>query len=683
MPSDAGGCCAAGTLALDDGSCQPAGVPPSGCGEGFAHDGDAGCEPMLPNEPCPPGQMAVPGDAICRPVMECAPGPWGDIPIASDTQHVDGSFTGDDADGSAAKPWRSITAAVAAAASGAIVAIAEGSYLEDVVVAGKSLRLWGVCPGKVEIVGTGGELATVFIRAFASGTEVRGLAIRGPTVGLLVSGSEGVVVDGLWIHDAAGRGINVENTLGTTSLTVAGSLIEDNNDIGLRVIGSAVTVAGSVIRGTSPRTADQRYGRGISAEACGANNGCDPAVPADLTVRRSVLEANHETGLLLAGSSGSVDSTVVRGTLPDATSQNFGRGIAVQPSCAVGTCDDTLRASIAISGSLLADNRESGISVTGSDAVIEGSVVRGTLAPPLGNLDGVGVSIQSCADAHGCDPDVRSNVTARGLLIEDSHGVGVFVAGSDATIEAVVVRATQARPDGSRGYGLDAAAGCFLGGQCDGAPRANVVVRGSLFDNNHTHGIGISGSDGIVEGTVVRDTLPQPVDQNAGRGINVQLQCSSGMCDGGGAATITVRGSLVANSHEAGIVIIGSQATLETTVVSTTLPRPLDGTNGDGVAVVTDGAPASATITRSRIEDSARAGVSSFGGEVAIDANVFECNTFDLDGESEFAGLMVPFTFSNLGGNTCGCKAEAFNCKVVSSLLEPPRPSGAGRDRAW
>src|SRR5262245_37523218 len=56
---DAGSCMPAGLppdmpcppgewLREDDGACIPAGVPPDGCSEGFTHDGDRGCEPILP-----------------------------------------------------------------------------------------------------------------------------------------------------------------------------------------------------------------------------------------------------------------------------------------------------------------------------------------------------------------------------------------------------------------------------------------------------------------------------------------------------------------------------------------------------------------------------------------------------------------------------------------------------------
>src|SRR5688572_13428395 len=73
-----------------DGACIAAGVPPDGCAAGFAHDGDRGCEPILPAEPCPGRLMAVPGETSCREVAPCGEAPYGDVPIEPGTQHVDG-----------------------------------------------------------------------------------------------------------------------------------------------------------------------------------------------------------------------------------------------------------------------------------------------------------------------------------------------------------------------------------------------------------------------------------------------------------------------------------------------------------------------------------------------------------------------------------------------------------------
>src|SRR5688572_26928029 len=101
--------CPAPELALPDETCIRPGIPPGGCAPGFVHDGEYGCEPVLPAEPCPPGLMAVPGDAACRPVMPCGEGKWGELPVDASTVYVDGSYAGA-SDGSAAAPFTSIGA---------------------------------------------------------------------------------------------------------------------------------------------------------------------------------------------------------------------------------------------------------------------------------------------------------------------------------------------------------------------------------------------------------------------------------------------------------------------------------------------------------------------------------------------------------------------------------------------
>ena len=86
---------------------------------------------------------------------------------------------------------------------------------------------------------------------------------------------------------------------------------------------------------------------------------------------------------------------------------------------------------------------------------------------------------------------------------------------------------------------------------------------------------------------------------------------------------------------------------------------------------------ATVTVTGTRIENSARAGLSNFGGEAVIGSNHFDCNAFDLNGETKYLGKSLPFSFENLGGNTCGCGSEQSHCKIVSSALEAPPPASA------
>ena len=100
----------------------------------------------------------------------------------------------------------------------------------------------------------------------------------------------------------------------------------------------------------------------------------------------------------------------------------------------------------------------------------------------------------------------------------------------------------------------------------------------------------------------------------------------------------------------------------------------MDDTFGDGIAVVSSGGLASATITGSGITQSARAGISSFGAAVAVGGSTLSCNPNDLDGEE----LDGPYEFEDRGGNTCGCK-HATGCKVLSSTLAPPEAVSSER----
>src|SRR5262249_39790704 len=150
-----------------------------------------------------------------------------------------------------------------AAAPSAIVAVAAGSYAEDLSIQGHQVRLRGRCPGMVEGVGSGSALAALFIKNGAEGTEGQDIARRGAAEGVLASGSTDVVLSGIWIHDTGGRGLDVEDAYGETGLSIMGSLIESTHDLGVYVSGSDVTVQRSVVRATQPLPSDKSNGRGI------------------------------------------------------------------------------------------------------------------------------------------------------------------------------------------------------------------------------------------------------------------------------------------------------------------------------------------------------------------------------------------------------------------------------------
>src|SRR5688572_26247332 len=58
--------CAPGERPLEEGGCQPAGVPADGCGVGFEPNDVGGCDAVMPEQPCGPGLFALPGETTCH-----------------------------------------------------------------------------------------------------------------------------------------------------------------------------------------------------------------------------------------------------------------------------------------------------------------------------------------------------------------------------------------------------------------------------------------------------------------------------------------------------------------------------------------------------------------------------------------------------------------------------------------
>jgi hypothetical protein len=689
--------CHAGTLFVEvDGSCRPAGMLPEDCGEGFVHDGDVGCEPVLPAESCPQGQMALPGDAACRSVMDCGSGQWGAIPVDATTEYVDGGFVGV-SDGSANAPWSSIGEAVAAAAPGALIAVAAGSYVEDVNVSGKSVRLHGVCPEQVELVGTGAEVAALVVVGGASGSEVRGVAIRGDAYGILVTGSEQVVLDRAWVHDNASIGVAVQNDLGPTSVIVRDSLVEGNHAAGMFVRASDVTFESSVVRDTLP-DAQGQFGRGMSIEA-----DSQTGAPSLVTVRHAVLERNSRTAIYVGGAEATIEATVVRDTLADALGVG-GRGITIEANLVAG-----VPSLVTVRASLLERNHEIGLFASGSTATIEATVVRDTLPNGQGQF-GRGMTIQSTAEV-----GTPQLVTVLASLVERNHDIGVLVAAAEVTMEATVVRDTMPSAPGA-GRGLN------IQQDLQGIPSL-TTLRASLVERNHEIGVAVFGSVVTIDGTIVRDTLPNALGFG-GRGINVQPELTTGapslatvraslvernhdvgVLIGGSEATVdatvvrdtllntqglfgrgiavqpelvtgapslaTVRASLVERNHEFGLLIANSVAVVDASVIAATAPNA-GGLFGDGLAAShfnQQWTPASVTVTATRVEESARAGMGSFGSSLSLADTSIACAAFYLEGEPAQG---EPFVLEDVGGNACGCPAADGVCKLVSAGLEPP-----------
>jgi len=687
--------CAPAEWLDDEGNCIPAGVPSDGCAEGFVHDGDRGCDPILPPAPCPAGLMAVPGEMACREVAPCAAGTWGDIPVETNTEHVDASYAGMDSDGSALKPWTSIQAGIDAAAPGAIVAIAAGSYQEALQIAAKPVRLWGACPADVEIVGVAGELAAVDVRGGANGTELHDLAIRGDAMGLLSSGSQDLGLERVWVHANGSRGVNVENALGATSVTLRGSLVEANDDVGFRVSGAEGIVERSVVRGTIDAL-------GITAFGVNASLHSMTGTPSKLVLRTSVVEANEGVGVFVEGSEVTVEASVIRATALDAAGGG-GRGIHASEYPGTGA-----PSALVVRESIVAGNREFGVFVESSQATLEAVVVRDTEPDAVGSM-GRGVNIQT--DDFTAAP---ADVVLRTSLLDRNCDIGIYVEGSRAAVESSVVRATQPRLDGHGGRGASVQAQVSTGSP------STFDVRGSLFEHNHEATLYVSssnttveasvlratewsspgiagrgvnassigathapstvvfktsiienhaelavfaeGSEARVESSVIRATQPNALGFG-GRAINVEPDPMTGAL-----GKLSLYRSAVEQSQEAGVMVIDSDATLEASIIRDTSPSAAHGF-GHGIVVVSDLAQATAHITGTRVERSALAGLAAWGALVVLGDSSFVCQAFDLNAETY---LQRAAAFDDLEGNLCGCPEPNAPCRAASANLEPP-----------
>jgi hypothetical protein len=311
---------------------------------------------------------------------------------------------------------------------------------------------------------------------------------------------------------------------------------------------------------------------------------------------------------------------------------------------------------------LLESATQYGVFISGCVTTIDATVVRGT-QPFADQTAGFGIYVDDNPQFR-----VRANTTIKGSLVDGNRTVGVLVQGSDVTIEATVVRNTQ--PQAS-----DQVAGRGIEVQNDpgtGA-RTKATIRASIVEDNRDIGLIVNGSDATIEATVVRGTQLQMSDRRFGSGVVVQTDASTQA-----QASATVDACVIAHNRSGGLVVVGADASITGTIVDDTLQQASDGTLGDAIIVSRNmrapGVATTATISGCAIGDSTRAGVSNFGAQVSIDGTSLNCNVIDLDGEPN-GGQGYSFDLSG-GGDACGCDGGTSQCQVLSSGLAPPQPIG-------
>ena len=577
-----------------DWKCKPIG-PPRTCLKGWEKVAGGWCEPILPKTKCPAGTMEKIGYRTCQPIGDCGTGTWGKIKATASTLFVDQSYQGGSEDGSQARPYTSISAALAQAAAGSHIAVAAGTYKECLEIQRK-VTLEGRCAQLVTIVGTTKTLPAVGFLWWASGAVLRGVTVTGVTGGLWISGVS-VSAERVSVRKCEGRGIDV---IDGGALALYDSLVAENREAGVVLFSSKMSLERSVVRDTRETASTGDWGTGIYAGHDAGKGG-----PSEVTLRDCLVAGNRSTGLLVNSSKATLDRSVIRDTRETASNKGFGTGI--QASLDSG---QSAPSEVTLRDCMVIKNRGHGILVASSKATLDRTVVRDT-RPWASNQHG-GSGILALAFS---EQSSASEITVHRSLVSRNREAGIVVFSSKATVDASVIRDTLGQAsDGRFGVGIQAVV------QPKSTSPSELTLRDSLVAANRTIGLYVDSSRATMDRTVIIGTREQSSDKTLGTGIQAMVQLGQTL-----PADLTLRDSLVAANRVSGIFLASSNATLLRTVVRDTLEQVSDHYGGSGIEVVIkpkQKRPSSLIMLDSVVLRNRATGIGLFSSSATVDRTV-------------------------------------------------------------
>ena len=417
-----------------------------------------------------------------------------------------------------------------------------------------------------------------------------------------------------------GRAVDVEQ--GAAAHLVQSALFE-NRDISVAVLeDSSVSLEDSVVLGTFPEDETQSFGFGLFAQG------------GTLTVTDSAIVGNRSAGVrALKAATLVLDRSLVTGTLPRASSGDFGHGVEVSDG-----------ASAAITSSAIIGNVRVGVAIVGAgtQASLDGSYVADTLPRPGDNQLGVGVGVE-----------LGPVVTMTNMVLANNHDVGLFVQGSRVDVSSTLIEGTLPQvSDGLFGRGVDAEA-------------SQLTLTGSVVRSSHDVGVfALGAGTTVVADSLVLSTLPKQADGENGAGA----VCADG-------AQLTMMRTLVSDSSVSAVRVVAATALIQASILRRVPdgafslqnpPQRYDGV-GDGVLGMLG---ATVDVEDTLIEGCLRAGIlfSSSGGTVS--RTLSRTNAFGLVVQGSPAPIVD--ATSSFSGNTEGTAVTDADLPVPDAASAVP-----------
>jgi hypothetical protein len=381
-------------------------------------------------------------------------------------------------------------------------------------------------------VNLGTQRATVDIRASVVRRAYR-LGVF--NLGSDVSIQDSVVVDTRQVQGQLGIGVYTQTdppTLQRGNTAIVGSYVGSNHLAGISFSGADGHIETTTVVHNQP-IADGRFGRGVFVrhqDATGA--------PSSLTMDHCLVAHNHSAGVGVLGSHAVIDSTVIRDTQTQPWDSKRGRGLNISAFVSANESPTvTLRNSVVI------DNREAGVSASGTHLVVEGSVVSDTLPQQATEDPARGIS---CEPA----PGAKSILEVRHSSIERNGWSGISALDTDVEIDNVAIRDTA--PPGSPldgGIGIAVQDLQPMAGESFSASILRSEVRGS-----RGVGIYVINVDTTIEDVDVIDVAAYAVGEGFGDGISV--------LGAGATPTVSLRGATVGPAFRAGLSVASANVSV-------------------------------------------------------------------------------------------------------------------------